>query len=196
MNALPPLRLLLVLAVSASIARADDVTDSLKAAVDSYQAGNYSEALQSIEFAATVIRQKKSEAIAAILPAAPTGWTAGDAESDSASAAMFGGMVSAKRSYSRGDSTISIQVQSDSPLLQTYGMMLSNPAMLAGSGSKLETLKGQRIAVSYRADNKSGDIKAVIDGRYVVSVDGNEVAREDLLTFMGAIDFAKLAKVK
>jgi len=30
----------------------------------------------------------------------------------------------------------------------------------------------------------------------VVSVDGNEVAREDLLTFMGAIDFAKLAKVK
>lgn len=196
MNALRTLRLLLILVVSASLVRADDVTDSLKAAVDSYQAGNYSEALQSLDFAATVIRQKKSEAVAAILPAAPAGWTAEEAESDAAAAAVLGGMVSAKRRYTREDGEVSIQVQSDSPLLQTYGMMLSNPAMLAGSGSKLETVKGQRVAISYRAESKSGDAKAVIDGRYVVSVEGSSISREDLTTFLAAIDFAKLAKIK
>ena len=74
--------------------------------------------------------------------------------------------------------------------------MFSHPAMRAGSGAKLETIKGQRVAVAYQPEAKSGDVKAVIDGRDVVSVEGRSVSKEDLIRFMGAIDFGKLAKVK
>lgn len=196
MKILRSLPLVLALLVPAGLVRADDVVDNLKAAIASYESGNYTEALQSLDFAGTVIRQKKSEVVAAILPAAPAGWTAEAAESEAASAALFGGMVSAKRSYTKDESSVSIQVQSDSPLLQTYGMMFSNPALMAGSGAKLETVKGQRVAVTYQSDNKSGDVKAVVDGRYVVSVDGHGVSRDELIKFVAAIDFAKLAKLK
>lgn len=176
--------------------RGDEVVDNLKSAIELYQAGNYTEALQTLDFAGSVLRQKKSEAVAAILPAAPDGWTAEDPQTEGAGAAILGGMVSAKRVYTKDDGRVSIQVQSDSPLLQSYGMMFANPAMMAGSGAKLETVKGQRVAVTYRAETKSGDIKIVVDGRYVVSVEGSDVSKDDLTKFVAAIDFAKLAKLK
>ncbi|MFN5560410.1 MAG: hypothetical protein ACK5CF_06590 [Opitutaceae bacterium] len=182
--------------VSTVCGHADEVVDNLKSAIDLYQSGNYTEALQAMDFAGSVLRQKKSEAVAAILPAAPAGWTAQDPQTDGASAAILGGMVSAKRVYTKDEAEVSIQVQSDSPLLQSYGMMLANPALMAGSGVKLETVKGQRVAVTYQAATKNGDIKAVVDGRYVVSIEGIGVSREELTKFVAAIDFAKLSKLK
>lgn len=176
--------------------RADEVSDNLKTAATAYEAGNYSEALQAVDYAGQLIRQKKAEAVAALLPAGPSGWKAEEAQSEAAAAALMGGIVTAKRSYSKGDSNVTIQIQSDSPLLQTYGMMFSNPALLAGSGAKLETIKGQRVAVTYKAADKSGDIKAVVDNRYVVTVEGNGVTREELTSFIVALDPSKLAKLK
>lgn len=176
--------------------RADEVSDNLKTAAAAYEAGNYSEALQAVDYAGQLIRQKKSEAVAALLPAGPSGWQAEEAQTEAAAAALMGGMVTAKRTYTKGDSSVTIQIQSDSPLLQTYGMMFSNPALLAGSGAKLETIKGQRVAVTYRASDKAGDIKAVVDNRYVVTVEGNGVTKEELVSFIVALDPSRLAKLK
>jgi len=186
---------LIALAIAAPV-RADEVSDNLKTALSAYEAGNYSESLQAADYASQLIRQKKAETVAALLPAGPSGWTAEDAESEAGAAAFMGGIVTAKRSYSRGDSNVTIQIQSDSPLLQTYGMMFANPAMMAGSGAKLETIKGQRVAVTYRASDKQGDIKAVVDNRYVLTVEGRGVTREELTSFIAAIDLAKLTKLK
>jgi len=52
------------------------------------------------------------------------------------------------------------------------------------------------VAVTYKAADKSGDIKAVVDNRYVVTVEGNGVTREELTSFIVALDPAKLAKLK
>lgn len=187
---------LLALTAFAAPVRADEVADNLKNALASYEAGNLSEALQAVDYASQLIRQKKADAVAALLPSAPAGWTADEAQAEAAAAMMMGGIVTAKRSYSRGDSSVSIQIQSDSPLLQTYGMMLANPALLAGSGARLETIKGQRVAVTYRQGDKAGDIKAVIDNRYVLTIEGSGVTREELTSFVGLLDLAKLAKLK
>lgn len=176
--------------------RADEVVDNLKNGLAAYEASNFSEALQAIDYASQLIRQKKGAAVAALLPAAPSGWTADEPESEAGAAALLGGIVTAKRNYHKGESTVSIQLQSDSPLLQTYGMMFSNPALLAGSGAKLETIKGQRVAVTYRNADKNGDVKAVVDNRYVLTVEGSSLSREELTAFVGAIDFPKLVKLK
>lgn len=176
--------------------RADEVVDNLKTGLSAYEASNYSEALQAIDYASQLIRQKKGAAVAAILPAAPSGWTAEEPESEAAAAALMGGIVTAKRRYNKGDASVTIQLQSDSPLLQTYGMMFSNPALMAGSGAKLETIKGQRVAVTYKAADKNGEIKAVVDNRYVLEVQGSNLSREELTAFVAAIDFPKLTKLK
>jgi hypothetical protein len=69
-------------------------------------------------------------------------------------------------------------------------------SLLAGSGARLETIKGQRIAVTYRQGDRAGDIKAVVDNRYVLTIEGSNVTREELTSFVGLLDLAKLAKLK
>ncbi|MBE7539202.1 MAG: hypothetical protein HS122_12420 [Opitutaceae bacterium] len=196
MKTIPLTPFLLAASFFVAPVRADEVVDNLKTGISAYESSNYTEALQAIDYAGQLIRQKKGAVVAELLPSAPSGWTAEEAESDATSGAFMGGMVSAKRSYNKGDSHVTIQIQSDSPLLQTMTMMFSNPALIASSGAKLETIKGQRTAVSYKSGDKGGDIKAVVDGRYLVTIEGSQLSREDLVSFASAIDFSKLAKLK
>ena len=62
-----------------------------------------SQAIGEIEFALAQLKQKKAEALGQIFPAAPSGWTAEKAQGSSAGGAMFGGGVSATRSYRDGE---------------------------------------------------------------------------------------------
>ena len=116
---------------------ADEVTENLDTAKAAYESAKYSEAITALDYAGSLIRQKKGEAVVKLLPAAPKGWTAEEAESESSSSSMMGGIVGAKRVYRRaeGEGRVTIQIQSDSPLLQTYGMMFSNPMLLTSSGT-------------------------------------------------------------
>ena len=192
-----PLRLLPALALAAIVAplHADDTTDSIDAAKAAYEAGNYSEALTSLDTANQFIRQKKAEEVVKLLPAAPKDWEAGEPETEAAASSLLGGGVTAKRTYTRGNSNVTIKVQSDSTVMQ-YAAMLSNPMLLAASGAKMETIKGQRVTVEFKSGGDTGTIKAVVDGRYLVEIEGNGIAIDDLRTFAKAIDFTKLAAMK
>lgn len=189
--------LALAAVLSATPAFADDVTDAIDAAKQAYDAGNLSEAIQSLDYASQLVRQAKSAEVVKLLPEAPDGWVAEEGEDTSAASALMGGMVSAERTYTREDGGhVTIQIQSDSPMLQSFGMMFTNPMMLTASGAKLETHKGQKLAVTYRGGDQAGDVKAVVDNRYLISVEGSDVSREDLLSFAKAIDYAKIAAMK
>ena len=191
------LRLLPAFALVAAVSplRADDVTDNLEAAKSAYEAGNYTEAINSLDAANQFIRQKKAELVMKLLPDAPKGWEAAEPESEAAASALLGGGVTAKRNYSRGGNSMSIKIQSDSAVMQ-YAAMFNNPMLLAASGAKMETIKGQRVTVSFQNGETSGNIKAVIDNRYYIEIEGSGVTVDDLRTFAKAIDFAKLAAMK
>ncbi|MFT3831189.1 MAG: hypothetical protein QM691_15945 [Opitutaceae bacterium] len=187
---LPAIALLAIASV-----RADDVTDNLDAAKEAYDAGNYSQAITSLEAANQFIRQKKAELVAKLLPDAPKGWEAAEAQTEAAATSMLGGGVTATRSYSRGESNVNIKIQSDSAVMQ-YAMMFNNPMMLAASGAKLETINGQSVSVAFEKGGTSGTIKAVVDNRYYVEIEGNSVTADDLRTFAKVFAFAKLAAMK
>ncbi|HLP08578.1 MAG TPA: hypothetical protein VK178_10460 [Opitutaceae bacterium] len=187
---LPALALLAVASV-----RADDVTDNLDAAKEAYDAGNFSQAITSLDAANQFIRQKKAELVAKLLPNAPKGWEASEAQTEAAASSMLGGGVTATRNYNRGESSVTMKIQSDSAVMQ-YAMMFNNPMMLAASGAKLETINGQSVSVAFEKGGNSGNIKAVVDNRYYVEIEGNGVTDDDLRTFAKALDFAKLAAMK
>ena len=177
--------------------RADEVTENIANAKAAYESGAYSEAIQALDYASQLIRQKKGEEVVKVLPAAPSGWAAEEAENESQSSALLGGMVTAKRTYRReSGGRVTIQIQSDSAMLQTFGMMFSNPMMMTASGAKMETIKGQKCAVTFKTGAKEGNIKAIVDNRYLVDVEGDEVTRDELVTFAKAIDYSKLAALK
>ncbi|NLV23436.1 MAG: hypothetical protein GXY54_01465 [Deltaproteobacteria bacterium] len=172
---------------------ADDVTDSINEALQAYQKGDLAEAVQNLNYASQLIQQKKGEGLASLLPGPLAGWTAEDATSQAATAAMFGGGVTAERRYSKDAAGVTIQVVADSPLLQGVMMMFSNPMFATADGGKMEKIGAQKAIVKYDAAGKSGDIKIVVANRFLVTVEGRDADLADMKAYAAAVDYQKLA---
>lgn len=174
--------------------RADDVTDSIDEAVKAYKDGDYAMAASSLESAAQLIRQKRAESFTQFLPAAPSGWTAEEAETSAAGAAMFGGGITAERSYAKGEASVTVKFVTDSPMMSAMMMMMNNPMLLSsGDNGKLERIKGQKALVKHDTGDKSGEITIAVAGTLLVTVNGDGVTAAELKAFAEGIDYAKLA---
>ncbi len=174
-------------------AYADDVTEAINEGLQYYNEGQYTDAAGSLDYAAQLIRQKKGGELTTLLPEPLGGWKAEEATSQSAGAAMLGGGVSAERKYQKGASRIEIQYVTDSPIMQGVMMMFSNPMFAASDGGKMERIAGQKTIVKYSASEKSGDIRIVVANRFLITIEGEDVTKEDLVAYAKAIDYKKLA---
>ncbi|MDZ7832534.1 MAG: hypothetical protein U5L07_12345 [Desulfobacterales bacterium] len=172
---------------------ADDITDSIKEALDYYKEGAYTDAVGSLNYASQLIQQKKGEELESMLPEPLDGWTARDASSQAVGAAMMGGGLSAERSYSKEDSTVDIKIITDSPIMQGMMMMFSNPMLAASDGGKMQKIGRQKAIVKYDTQNKSGDINVVVANRFLVTIEGRDVSEADLKAYAKAIDYNKLS---
>jgi hypothetical protein len=176
-----------------SLVRADDVTDSIDEAVKSYKSNDFSAAAQSLEAAAQLVRQKRAELFKAILPAAPSGWTAEEATVQAAGAAMLGGGVSAERRYTKGDSSVTIKLITDSPIMQGVMMMMGNPMFANADGGKLERIKGQKAIFKNKEGN--GSVNVVVNGTLLVQIEATQTSDKDLRAFAEALDYSKLTSL-
>jgi len=171
---------------------ADDVTDQIDEAVKAYEKEDYNTAITALDSASTLIRQKKGELIGKLLPEPLSGWEAGEPETSSAPAGMFGGGITAKRAYTRTadgkTEKVTITITTDSPLIQTMGMMFSNP-MFMGQDNKLIVINGEK-AIANQQDNS---LMAMVANKVLVKVDGAKTTTEDMLKeYFKAIDFKAL----
>jgi hypothetical protein len=182
--------------IFSGIALADDVTDAINEALQSYQGGKYSDAMTSLNYASQLIGQKKGGDLQSLLPQPLAGWEAEDATSQSVGAAMLGGGVSAERSYNKGPSSVKIQIVTDSPMIQTMMMMFGNPMLAGADGGKMEKISGEKAIVKYNAADKTGTINLVIANRFLVTLDGNDASLEDLKAYAGKIDYKKMAAMQ
>jgi len=172
---------------------ADDVMDSVNEAVEFYKNGEYTDAVESLNYASQLIQQKKGKSLESFLPQPLSGWTAEKASSQAAGAAMFGGGIVTNRQYRKDSSSISIEIITDSPLMQGMMMMFSNPMFAASDGGKMERIKRQKAIVKVDPENKTGDIKIIVANRFLVSIEGNGVTENDLKAYAKAIDYKKMA---
>jgi hypothetical protein len=181
----------LMLVVFIGTACADDVTDAINEALQQYKGGNYSEAMSSLNYASQLIGQKKGGNLQSFLPEALGGWTAEEAKSESAQ--IYGGGVSAERRYRKEESSVTIRIVTDSPMLQGMMMLLSNPMMATSDGGKMLKIGSEKAIVKYNASKKRGDINIVVANRFLVTVEGHKVVLEDLKAYAVAIDYKKLS---
>lgn len=168
---------------------ADDVKDQIEEAIKAYEKDDYNMAITALDSASTLIRQKKGELVSKLLPQALDGWEAGEAKSSAAASGMFGGGISAEKRYSRktdaGKESITISITTDSPLIQTMGMMFSNP-MFMGQDNKLMVIDGEK-AIANARDNS---LISMVANKVMVKIDGdNKVKPEVLKEYFKAIDF-------
>jgi hypothetical protein len=187
--------LVVVIITFCPLGYADDVTDSINEGLQQYNDKKYSEAVQSLNYASQLIQQKKGASLETLLPEPISGWTAKKASSQAAGAAMFGGGLTAERKYKKGSSSVEIQIITDSPIMQSVMMMFTNPMFATSDGGKLEKVGDQKAIVKYEADRKRGDIKIVVANRFLITVEGRNVTKEDLEAYAKAIDYKKLESI-
>ena len=193
----PLLRIVLALTIvlcSQPLRAEDNVLATIKEAIKQYQAGDYTGASSNLDYASQLVRQQKSEKMKRLLPEPPAGWQAGEASAQALGAAILGGGVTVSCDYTKGSSTVSVEIVSDSPVLQSVLVMINNPMFAGASGGKLETVKGQRAIIKYENNKKSGELYIVVSSRFVITIKGRQVAREDLLAFAENMDYRGLEK--
>jgi hypothetical protein len=184
--------LVLAVALLAGAAWADEVLDEINEAVRLYEAGDLSGAVSSLDFAAQQIREQMAGEVATALPAPLPGWEAQDAETSALGGAMFGGGISAQRTYTKGDASVDVQIVGQSPMLQMVVGMLNNPMMLSSGGKKAIKIKGNRGSLEYDAAENTGEIQVVVANSVLVTINGTDVSQEDLTAYAEAVDYAKI----
>jgi hypothetical protein len=171
---------------------ADDITESISEALESYNNGDFTEAVSTLNYAAQLIQQKKGGNLESLLPEPLTGWTAEEASSQAMGAGMFGA-VTVERDYTKGQASVSVTFVTDSPMIQGMAMMFSNSAFAVSDGGKLEKIAGQKAIVKYDAADKWGEIQIMVANRFLVMIEGDGVAKSDLQEYAEVIDYKKLA---
>jgi hypothetical protein len=173
-------------------AEEDPVIKSIDEAVEQYKNGQYATAITSLEYAGQIIRQKKGEVLGRLLPAPLDGWTTEQVDTKAMGAAMFGGATTAERRYIKGNSSLTVKYSTDSPMMQSMLMMFSNP-IFASSVEKIELINGQKAIIEFK--ETSGNINIVIGNSLLITIDGSNIKREDLLAYAGRIDADTLSKL-
>lgn len=185
----------LLFASLSTFTNGDDVVDTLNEAIKSYESGEYSVAVEDLNYALQLIQQKKGKGLESYLPEALPGWSAQKAESKTAGAAMFGGGITTSREYKKGSSTIKIEIITDSPIMQSMMGIFTNPMFAASDGGKLQRINREKAIVKYKEERQRGDITIVVAKRFLVKVEGKKVSLDDLESYAKAIDFKKLKRL-
>jgi hypothetical protein len=181
---------LLVAASPLSFAWADDVTDQINESLSAYGRKDMPTAIAGLEAALNLMRQMRADAYGALLPDAPSGWTADKAETVSMGPIMAGGGTGATRKYHKGNDTVTLSILTDSPLLQAMSALAS--AGMAGIGGMQTRIVNGRRTI-YMKDE--GSFTSIVADRIIVRVEGRGQTEETLKQFLTAVDFAAVEKV-
>ncbi len=173
---------------------ADDVLTILEEAAKQYKTGDYSGAASNLDYASQLIRQKKSELMKELLPEPFPGWEAEAADAQALGTAVFGGGINVSRTYNKKPAMVSIDIISDSLIIQSLVMMINNPMLAGASGGKLETIKGQKAIIQYNETTRAGEINLVVGNHVLITVKGQKVDRKDMVAYAATIDYDALTK--
>jgi hypothetical protein len=171
-------------------ALADDVTDQINEAVSAYQRKDVTTAIAGLEAALNLLRQGRADAYGKLLPNPPPGWTADDVEAVAVGVMMAGGGTGATRKYHNGDSTVTISVLADSPMLQAMSAIASS-GIGAAAGMRTQIVNGRRT-LFMKDDNA---FTTIVGDHILVRVEGQGVPEDALKRFLIAIDFTALEKI-
>lgn len=106
---------------------------------------------------------------------------------------MLIGGTSAKRSYYKDSSIVTIGIIADSPMLQSIIMFSNTPLIATASGGKLGILKGQKAIVTYNPADRQGEIKIIMAGRILITLKGTNVSKQALMDYANKIDYEKIS---
>lgn len=178
----------------------DEAVTSIEKAKSLYKSGNYSQAVNELNYAINQIRQVQLEEYKTVFPSTLKGWKANEFSSDNGAMSLMGGGLSISRYFEKeaadengNYANIDISVVSESPLISSLLMMFNNPIFLGDN--KMVTVKGEKAIESKDSNGIPNELQFVIENRVVITVDANNATWEDLYNYAENIDFSKLKSI-
>ncbi len=162
-----------------------------------HAAKHYGRCMADLQVLVGEIGRLRVEAIKALFPDAPSGFTAEEAEGTTVGGlAVLGAGTQVKRTYRRDESSLEATIWADAGLaLQGFQMLLQNPALL-GDGRQMVTVKGRKALLEYDKEAKRGTLTVVLGSvGGMVQLTGAEFAKDELVDRLGgAFDFDRIEK--
>jgi hypothetical protein len=193
MNRLFRVVVILLILATVTVLWADEFNDALKQAEKYYSQGKYSQVINELNYALSLVNNKLAEKYKVLIPDAINNWEANEIEMQFAGLALAGGGVSLSRHYyqQNSEATVDIEMISNSPLLSTILMMFSNPLFLGGN--KIVTVNGERAIEEWNANEQNGSLSFVLENTMLITINGSSLeSSKTLHEFAQKIDFIKL----
>ncbi|OQY41205.1 MAG: hypothetical protein B6227_05975 [Fusobacteriia bacterium 4572_74] len=184
--------LFIILIIFSVPAYANDIEAYMKDSYKYYKDGEYKDSVESLNYASQLIQQEVAERLEPFLPKPLTGWTTPNTDYHPMNASLLGGAITTKRQYNKKSSSISVQIITDSQLIQNMTMIFNNPILTTSDGGKFERVSRQKAIVKFTPDTKSGKIKLIIADRFLVLIEGQNITKKELKDYASAIDYKKL----
>jgi hypothetical protein len=166
-------------------ARADEVEESIQAALEAYQAGDVAMAKEELDFASQLLSQMKAAGLADFLPAPLPGWDREDAETQAMGAAMMGGGLSASAVYTSGDKRLNIEMLADNPMVTAMAGMFGNTATMGAMGT-VRRINRQKVVIT-----NDGELQTLVNNRILIQMNGS-APTEDMEAYFAEIDIEGL----
>ncbi|MEZ5659225.1 MAG: hypothetical protein R3E83_12045 [Burkholderiaceae bacterium] len=151
---------------------ADELGDTLKAALSSYEAGDLSRTNEDLTYAMQLLNQRRADALQKFLPEALDGWELSKSKgsNNGAGMAMFGGGLTANAVYRRDRERIEVQIIANSPMIASMAMIFNNPAAIGAQG-KITRIGREKVLIK-----NDGEMQSLVDNRILVQVSGKAPA--------------------
>ena len=175
----------LAFALLATPAKADEISDTLEAALDAYRGGDIALAREELEYASQLLSQLKAAGLTGFLPAPLDGWERSEPETQSVPAGMLGGGVVAEAVYTKGTARVYLRLMADHPMVAAMAPVFGNAALM-GSMGEIRRIQRQKLVVT-----AEGGVQSLIGGKVFVAIDG-DAALEDKLSYFEALDIDEL----
>ncbi|TVQ41634.1 MAG: hypothetical protein EA356_00100 [Geminicoccaceae bacterium] len=181
--------------LAATPALGDEVLELLDDARELYLEGELNEAISELEFAIQAIRAQAGGLYAATFPEPPTGWTAGPVETVAGIPGLGGQAMS--RSYEGPDGAfVEAELLIDNPMIQMFGAMLQNPALMAMQPDAERVRVHRTNAMLQWPGDGSGELMMLLGGRMLLKLEGQGLGdKDDLVGFLEAWDVATLRQL-
>lgn len=164
-------------------AKADEIADTIRSALEAYETGDIQFAQDELQFALQLLGERKAGAFTDLLPEPLPGWTRETSTEAAMAMAMFGGGISAEGTYRRNGESFTITLMADNPIVASMGAMMGNPAVFGGSVVRV----GRERFMS-----RDNELTGLIGNRVLVRVEGN--APDDVkIEHLRTMDFRAIA---
>ena len=169
-----------VLAVCLALpAQADEVEETIEAALEAYRAGDIKAAKEEIDFVSQLLGQLKAEGLKGFLPEPMDGWTREDNETQNVAA--FGGGQMASARYSNGSDDVEIQLMADNQMVTAMAAMFGNATLMGAMGT-VKRINRQKLVLT-----NEGEVQSLINNRIMVQITGSADA-DTKLAYFEALD--------